>query len=236
MKQRGFTLIELLVVIAIVGILAALLVPALNSAKASAKRVACLNNLKQLDVGVHLYAEDHQNMLPSVSPADDVTNSEPMELIRGNLGLNNAPSPQDHLFSCPADTFYYDMDKYASPGNHESRVSEGLHLQSNDGYTSYFFNSGNVNLLFPGINGQKLTSIKTPVKTVLVLEYPATWPFSWHKPSGKAHFNNAPNMLSFVDGHVAYTKIYWDANTSPGHFQAWHYDPPEGYDYKWSGD
>ena len=57
-------MIELLVVIAIIGILAALLLPALSRAKATAKRIHCVGNVKQLSLATHLYADDHQDWLP----------------------------------------------------------------------------------------------------------------------------------------------------------------------------
>lgn len=62
--RGAFTLIELLVVIAIIGILASLLLPALGRAKERAHRAACLNNLRQILVAVHLYAGDFDGELP----------------------------------------------------------------------------------------------------------------------------------------------------------------------------
>jgi prepilin-type N-terminal cleavage/methylation domain-containing protein/prepilin-type processing-associated H-X9-DG protein len=64
-KSRGFTLVELLVVIAIIGILIALLLPAVQAARESARRSQCSNNLKQFGVGIHNYYDVHKVFPPS---------------------------------------------------------------------------------------------------------------------------------------------------------------------------
>ena len=248
--KSAFTLIELLVVIAIVASLATLLLPALNSIRSKAKRTTCLNNLKQINVGIHLYAGDNNDTLPDTSgvriaglPYNAFTGYK--ELIKKYVGLSGPSTSQDKLFDCPADKFYYD----SAIGGSIIYIPQSFHDQPVSDYSSYWYNGAkhNTNLMtgsdWKGIAGSKLSGIQDTTKTILAAEYPAYVPYSWHEserlPVGGSGIsanglNDAKNMASFADGHVNYIKFFWDSNQpTTGSFG---YNPPAGYDYKWTGN
>ncbi len=72
--SEGFSLIELLVTIAILALLAALLLPAISASKSKAKRTACLNNLRQISLGVRMYCDDSNDAPPALGAAALKTN------------------------------------------------------------------------------------------------------------------------------------------------------------------
>lgn len=225
MTRRAFTLLELLVVIAVIGILAALLLPAVSGANAKARRAACLNNARQLNLGLRMYAEDNGDSLPNTN----AVMSAYKRLMKSYVGPEGPSSRDDRLFACPADRFTVDT------GNN-TRAQGTMHESPAWDYSSYGFNGLNrMSEALPGVAGKKLAFLRDPAKTILLAELSAFLGFSWHMPEKPPIRNDSRSVASFADGHASEIRIHWNGflgKTDSPMF----YDPPAGYDYRWSGE
>ena len=208
--KRAFTLVELLVVIVIVGVLAALLLPALNRTQTSASRITCTSNVRQINLAITMYAYDNGD---EIDYATNVYYAY-KDFVGPYLGLATN-SQTNFVFVCPADT--------------------SLHAVSLTHYSSYGFNGAARGSIDFGMAHRKFSSVHEPSKTALDGEISGGIGVSWHAPRPVGQYNNAPNVGGFVDGHVSYVKIYWDGITGVSDFPFFN-EPAAGYEYKWTGN
>lgn len=121
-KDSGFTLIELLVVIAIIAILAAILFPVFMSARATARRAACISNLRQIGMAIKMYNSDNHDTFP---PLGSWITKRVMPYTKGPAVFI---CPAQNPTARPAGTYSYAMNWYVA-GNKEQQYIDWLTRQ-----------------------------------------------------------------------------------------------------------
>ena len=188
---RAFTLLELLVVIAVIGILAALLLLTLSSAKRKASQSTCINNQRQLALGMKMYVDENNGVFPGVAsrrfgyqPADWIywrTNTTLYPLLEKSPILNSIPHANRALLRCPLDTS--DADRLAYAYDEDPSPGDGPYLFSY-GFTGYGLDETGRNVGMSSVLGTyqgdsvgcpfKESSVRNPAQKIMLAEEPGS--------------------------------------------------------------
>jgi prepilin-type N-terminal cleavage/methylation domain-containing protein/prepilin-type processing-associated H-X9-DG protein len=180
-RNHALTLIEVLVVIVVLVILAAMLLPAGNGGPTKARRINCVNNLKQIDLAYIIWAGDHNDKFPMQVSITDTNGGGTMELANGtNAWINFVVMSNElstpRILYCPADTDHIRATNFTTDFNN-GKISYFVGLDVTNESDSRMFLSGDDNFEISGV----------PVKSGL-LELSTNAPISWtaarHKSAG----------------------------------------------------
>ena len=212
MRQRGFTLIELLVVIAIIAILAAILFPVFAKAREKARQTSCLNNCKQLGLGVIQYAQDYDERYPQAT-----YNSGGVQYFWMDEIMPFAKNTQ--ILICPSHKG--DVCSTGACSNHTA------HLRYPDlgyGFNHYYTNypSG-----FVGLGGLALGQVTRPADVFMLMDfrcyYTATTSAVSLTLSERRSHNDGINV-AFADGHAKWRAASSIAVNASGYYPEFAYN------------
>ena len=234
-KQRGFTLIELLVVIAIIAILAAMLLPALASAKRKATQAVCLSNEKQLALAWTMYCDDNQDNIPNFNTSVNAKGNIPwLYQVRQPLSTSVVPMPPNVTGMSAQDAqktyleaafnqgclgqYCKNPDVLHCPG--DTRNTRPVGAGINQGYA---WGSVSANAILNGENSviTKRSTIKRASEIILWVEENdprgenlGSWDMYTSPPAGSPSFEDSPaafhgttSTFNFVDGHAEPHKL-----------------------------
>ena len=209
-KTKGFTLIELLVVIAIIAILAAILFPVFARAREKARQTSCLNNVKQIDLGILMYAQDYDERLVIAS------NWNFLPIGTGSMVWYQAVEPyvkNAQVFNCPS-----------CPDDHSYRSYGWNYQEFGEGHSSGGFSK------FPAT---KLAAVEFPASTIIIGDSSGDWGASGvylfrRGLTRSARLHNGGGNMAFLDGHVKWQTYGQLTAREPGVAAPWRFAYKEG--------
>ncbi len=216
--RSGFTLIELLVVIAIIAILAAILFPVFAQARESARRTACLSNMKQADTAVLMYTQDYDETLPSLT--NDAATSPSVRMDVWNL-LQPYIKNKD-IFLCPdRSQIGCGYGQFVGYGPSDRCNGVGYNWGPIQFSGGGLLSTANVVGTVTVYSGISLAGIVAPADTFTFGDTQDTPFYTISNPSIVSEFKGSTNgallhggrfNMAYVDGHAK--NMSWKAGTS----------------------